>query len=71
MVPRNYTIPEKAIRFGKENLLAVRVRDLRGNGGILNTVSLAPEGAAPAKDALWERPRREIRDFDPNFWRQW
>ena len=71
MVPRNYRIPDKAIRFGRENLLAVRVHDLKGNGGILNTVSLAPEGAAPAKDALWERPRREIRDFDPNFWRQW
>ena len=70
-VPRNYRISEKAIRFGKENLLAIRVRDLRGNGGVLNAVYLAPEGAPPAKDALWERPRREIRDFDPNFWRQW
>lgn len=70
--PRNYRVPQDKILFGGENLIAVRVRDLAGNGGILNTVRLAPEGLPSAPmELLWDRPKREILDFDPNFWRQW
>ena len=65
-------MPQDKILFGGENLIAVRVRDLAGNGGILNTVRLAPEGLPSAPmELLRDRPKREILDFDPNFWRQW
>ncbi len=71
-ISRNYKVPQNKVLFGKENLIAVRVRDLRGNGGILNSVRLTPEGTVHTSvDLLWKRPKRDIRDFDPNFWRQW
>ncbi|MDR0932284.1 MAG: hypothetical protein LBM70_04600 [Victivallales bacterium] len=69
-VHRRYRIPTELIRFGKQNLIAVRVRDLRGNGGILGKVRVGGETERPA-NLFYSRPSRLIFDFDPNTWRQW
>ena len=67
---RLYKIPSGKIRYGKINRIAVRVRDLRGNGGILGKLRLG--GAERESGSVFfERPSRLIRNFDPNSWRQW
>ena len=67
---RLYRIPDKAIQWGKKNILVVRVRDLRGNGGIIGKVRIG--GKKPESDAIFfDRPSRLILNFDPNSWRQW
>ena len=67
---RLYRIPSETVRYGEKNILAIRVRDLRGNGGILGKVRI---GGAKAESGavFFERPSRLILNFDPNSWRQW
>ena len=67
---RLYRIPSEMVRYGGKNVLAIRVRDLRGNGGILGKVRI---GGAKAESGavFFERPSRLILNFDPNSWRQW
>ena len=35
-LPRNYPIPQQQVRFGQDNVIAVRVTDLWQKGGIMN-----------------------------------
>lgn len=71
MASRSYKIPKELIKFGKENIIAVRVRDLRGEGGIFGDMRITWEGAASTRSSLYQKTPREILDFDPNQWRQW
>lgn len=67
---RFYRIPSDKIQYGKTNVIAVKVRDLRGNGGIIGRLRIG--GAVRESASLfYERPSRLILDFDPNSWRQW
>lgn len=67
---RLYRIPEKTINFGGKNVIAIKVRDLRGNGGITGRLRIG--GKERESTALfYERPSRLILNFDPNRWRQW
>ena len=67
---RLYPIPADAVRFGGRNVIAVKVRDLRGNGGILGKVRIGGR-KRESSSIFYERPSRLILDFDPNRWRQW
>ena len=67
---RLYRIPAETVRYGKTNRIAVRVRDLRGNGGIIGKLRIG--GAERESGSVFfERPSRLIQNFDPNSWRQW
>ena len=68
---RRYPIPSESIRWGKKNVIALRVRDLRYHGGILGVFRVT-DGSASGESALfYPLPSRLIYRFDPNAWRQW
>lgn len=69
---RRYPIPPKAVAWGGKNIVAVRVTDLRGEGGILGAVRITDGKPAPERTpVLYRSSPRNIFDFDPNSWRQW
>ena len=68
---RNYPIPEELIRQNGENVIAVRVRDLRYNGGILGTFRISDGTPRLPQFLFYPVPSRLIYQFDPNSWRQW
>lgn len=68
---RDYPIPENLILFGKENVIAVRVGDFGGEGGIIGDIRITYEGAESGRTIFFGRSPRTIFDFDPNAFRQW
>ncbi len=70
-VIRKYPVPQNLIRFGGENVIAVRVRDLRSCGGILGIFRISDGTEAKNSSLFYPVPSRLIYRFDPNAWRQW
>lgn len=70
-VVRNYPIPPELIRWGGENVIAIRVRDLRYNGGIPGTLRISDGTPKKTSTLFYPVPSRLIYQFDPNSWRQW
>lgn len=67
---RSYRIPSELIHYGANNLIAVRVGDLGGEGGIIGEAKVTWDGAGALRP-LYPRDDRLIFDFDPNGFRQW
>lgn len=67
---RSYRIPSELIHYGANNLIAVRVGDLGGEGGIIGEAKVTWDGAGALRP-LYPRGDRLIFDFDPNGFRQW
>ncbi|MDH7571264.1 MAG: hypothetical protein QHJ73_16935, partial [Armatimonadota bacterium] len=62
---RVYRVPRAAVRFGQENVIAVRVRDLGGPGGMsLGPLALFPIGRTPTPTAS---PRSRKMDLKSAF----
>lgn len=70
-VVRRYPVPASAIRWDGENVVAIRVRDLRYNGGIPGGFRITDGSPEKAKTLFYPVPSRLIYRFDPNHWRQW
>lgn len=68
---RRYPVPASAIRWDGENVVAIRVRDLRYNGGIPGGFRITDGSPEKAKTLFYPVPSRLIYRFDPNHWRQW
>ncbi len=68
---RKYAIPPEVIAWGGKNTVAVRVNDLRGEGGILGETRITDGGVSKPASLFFEGSPRNIFDFDPNSWRQW
>lgn len=67
---RSYRIPSELIHYGANNLIAVRVGDLGGEGGIIGEAKVTWDGAGALRP-FYPRGDRLIFDFDPNGFRQW
>jgi len=64
LVYRNYAILEDLVRFGEENVLAIRVNDLGGPGGLVGpTLHLLPESR---RDTMMTLPGDD-RSFEERF----
>lgn len=70
-VVRRYPVPASAIRWDGENVVAIRVRDLRYNGGIPGIFRITDGTPAKTDNLFYPVPSRLIYRFDPNHWRQW
>ena len=70
-VVRRYPVPASAIRWDGENVVAIRVRDLRYNGGVPGGFRITDGSPEKAKTLFYPVPSRLIYRFDPNHWRQW
>lgn len=70
-VVRRYPVPASAIRWDGENVVAIRVRDLRYNGGIPGIFRITDGTPAKPDNLFYPVPSRLIYRFDPNHWRQW
>lgn len=68
---RRYPVPASAIRWDGENVVAIRVRDLRYNGGIPGIFRITDGTPAKTDNLFYPVPSRLIYRFDPNHWRQW
>ena len=68
---RRYPVPASAIRWDGENVVAIRVRDLRYNGGIPGIFRITDGTPVKADNLFYPVPSRLIYRFDPNHWRQW
>lgn len=68
---RRYPVPASAIRWDGENVVAIRVRDLRYNGGIPGIFRITDGTPAKPDNLFYPVPSRLIYRFDPNHWRQW
>lgn len=68
---RRYPVPASAIRWDGENVVAIRVCDLRYNGGIPGGFRITDGSPEKAKTLFYPVPSRLIYRFDPNHWRQW
>lgn len=68
---RRYPVPASAIRWDGENVVAIRVRDLRYNGGIPGIFRITDGTPAKTDNLFYPVPSRLIYWFDPNHWRQW
>ncbi|HBE03317.1 MAG TPA: hypothetical protein DC049_12720, partial [Spirochaetia bacterium] len=66
---RKYKLPKELIRYNNDNVIAIRVKDLGGDGGITADAVITWEGAKA--ELFYPRPSRFLFDFDPNRWRQW
>lgn len=64
--PRNYFIPEGLLKPGKENVIAVRVFDQTGNGGIYE----GPVTIIPVTEykQFWRKYQYENRHYSSSFW---
>ena len=68
---RRYPVPASAIRWDGENVVAIRVRDLRYNGGIPGIFRITDGTPAKPDNLFYPVPSCLIYRFDPNHWRQW
>lgn len=68
---RRYPVPASAIRWDGENVVAIRVCDLRYNGGIPGIFRITDGTPAKTDNLFYPVPSRLIYRFDPNHWRQW
>ena len=68
---RRYPVPASAIRWDGENVVAIRVCDLRYNGGIPGGFRITDGTPAKTDNLFYPVPSRLIYRFDPNHWRQW
>ncbi|MBM4038856.1 MAG: hypothetical protein FJ290_10105 [Planctomycetes bacterium] len=76
-VRRQYVIPARLVRFGSENVIAVRVVDLRGGGGIMQgpvrlvSGEVAGAQAQPVQHRVlglnWVSKEIEVRDGDSSY----
>jgi len=68
-VPRHYRLPADLIRFGAENVIAIRVTDTGGSGGISG--KQPPRIQAPALPGAFSPYVADLSDYDINAFHNW
>jgi hypothetical protein len=69
VVPRHYRLPADLLRFGAENVLAVRVTDTAGGGGFGG--KQPPRIQAPAPADAFSPYLANLSDYDINAFHNW